>query len=97
MRKKDTMTQGTKTPYDKRCEIVADLWIKYGDEEELKDFMSYNDLGLVLAFSIHEDIVKSTVMAEGYVNETFDLLLEAMETEDTGFETIEQILATKLS
>jgi hypothetical protein len=91
------MTQDTKTPYDKRCEIIADLWIKYGDEDELEDFMSYNDLGLVLAFAIHEDIVKSTVLAEGYINETFDLLLEAMSTEDTGFDTIEQILETKLS
>jgi hypothetical protein len=91
------MTQDTKTPYDKRCEIIADLWIKYGDEDELEDFMSYNDLGLVLAFAVHEDIVKSTVLAEGYINETFDLLLEAMATEDTGFETIEQILESKLS
>lgn len=91
------MTQDTKTPFEKRCEIVADLWIKYGEEPELSDFMSYNDLGLVLGFAIHEEIVKSTVLAEGYINETFDLLLEAMAIEDTGFETIEQILESKLS
>ena len=41
------MTQDTKTPFEKRCEIVADLWIKYGEEPELSDFMSYNDLGLI--------------------------------------------------
>jgi hypothetical protein len=91
------MTQDTKTPYEKRCEIVADLWIKYGDEPELSDFMSYNDLGLVLGFAIHEDIVKSTTLAEAYVNETFDLLLEAMGIDDTGFETVEGLLESKLA
>ena len=87
------MTQDTKTPYNKRCEIISDLWIKYGDEEVLSDFMSYNDLGLALAFAIHEDIVKATTLAEAYVNETFDLLLEAMKLEDKGFEDLDQILS----
>jgi hypothetical protein len=87
------VTQDTKTPYNKRCEIISDLWIKYGDEEVLSDFMSYNDLGLALAFAIHEDIVKTTTLAEAYVNETFDLLLEAMKLEDKGFEDLDQILS----
>ena len=85
------------TPFSKRCEIISDLWIKYGDEPDLDDFVSYNDLGLVLGFAINEDIVKTTKVAEGYVNETFDLFLEAMGLDDTGFETVEQILASKLS
>lgn len=91
------MTQATNTPFSKRCEIISDLWIKYGDEPDLDDFVSYNDLGLVLGFAINEDIVKTTKVAEGYVNETFDLFLEAMGLDDTGFETVEQILASKLS
>ena len=83
------------TSIEKRCEILADLWLQYKDESELSDYMEYNDLGLVLAFSIHEDVVKSTVVAESYINESFDLLLEAMSLEDKGFETLNEIFSIK--
>jgi hypothetical protein len=81
------------TSIEKRCEILGDLWLQYGDQDELSDYMEYNDLGLVLAFSITEDIVKSTVVAEAYINESFDLLLEAMNLEDTGYETLNEIFS----
>jgi hypothetical protein len=68
--------------------------MKYGQEEELSDYMEYNDLGLALAFSIHEDIVKSTNVAEAYINESFELLLESMSIEDKGFDTLEEILSS---
>jgi hypothetical protein len=79
------------TSIEKRCEILSDLWMKYGDEAELSDFMEYNDLGLALAFAIHEDIVKSTVVAEAYINESFDLLLESMSIDDNGYDTLDEI------
>jgi len=81
------------TSIEKRCEILADLWMKYGDESELSDYMEYNDLGLVLAFSIHENIVLNTTIATTYINESFDLLLEAMNLEDRGFETLDEIFS----
>ena len=84
-------TANTKTPYIKKCEILADFWIKYSSEESLQDFFDYNDLGVVLAFSIHEGIVESTTMAEAYVNETFELLLAALEITDTGFEDVDEM------
>lgn len=81
------------TTYSNRCKILSDLWLQYTDEESLQDFFSYNDLGLSLAFAISEGIVESTQLAEGYVNETFDLLLEATGLEDAGFEDLDQIFA----
>lgn len=90
------MTETTNTPYSKRCEILSQMWVKYAQEEALQDFFSYNDLGLVLAFSIHEDIVLSTTMAENYVNETWDLLMEALKIEDTGFTDIDDVFQTGL-
>lgn len=83
----------TNTSFEKRCQILSDLWIQYGDEPELSDFVSYNDLGLALAFAISEDIVKSTTVAESYVNESFDLLLESMKLDDTGFEGLDQVFS----
>ena len=78
---------------DKRCQILSDLWIQYGDEPELSDFVSYNDLGLALAFAISEDIVKSTTVAESYIHESFDLLLESMKLEDTGFQGLDEVFS----
>ena len=92
MRKKERkMTDSIKTPYIKICEILSDFWIKYSSEESLQYFFDYNDLGVVLAFSIHEGIVESTTMAEAYVNETFDLLLAALEITDTGFVDVDDM------
>jgi hypothetical protein len=81
------------TNIEKRCEILGDLWIQYKNEVELSDFIEYNDLGLSLAFSINEDIVKITPIAEGYINESFDLLLESMSLEDTGFDNLNEIFS----
>jgi hypothetical protein len=85
------MTESIKTPYIKRCEILSDFWIKYSSEDSLEDFFEYNDLGVVLAFAIHEGIVESTNMAEAYVNETFDLLLAALKITDIGFVDVDEM------
>lgn len=81
------------TSIEKRCEILGDLWIQYKNEVELSDFMEYNDLGLALAFSINEDIVKITSTATAYINESFDLLLESMSLEDRGFDNLNEIFS----
>jgi hypothetical protein len=81
------------TVIEKRCEILSDLWMQYKDAVELSDFIEYNDLGLSLAFSINEDIVKITPIAESYINESFDLLLEAMGLQDRGFDNLNEIFS----
>jgi len=81
------------TSIEKRCEILSELWIQYKDQPELSDFMEYNDLGLALAFAVHEEIVKITQIAEGYINESFDLLLEAMSIDDIGYNSINDIFS----
>lgn len=34
------------TSFENRCNILSELWIEYRHEEDFKDFVSYNDLGL---------------------------------------------------
>ena len=66
-----------------RCGILGQFWYEFRDDEELKPFIGYNDVGLPLAWFIATGVVTPLPMAEEYVNETFDLFLEAMEvTED---------------
>ena len=82
----------TTTTFSNRCDILAELWMNYRDTEDFQDFVDYNDLGLPLAYAISKEIVISTGNAEMMVDETWELLLGALDTEDTGFETLNEVL-----
>lgn len=86
------MTDTNQTPYAKRAEILGDFWISYKEDPDFTDFVEYNDLGLPLAYAIAKEIAHSTAKAEMFINETFDLLLEALGEEDTGFELLSDLL-----
>ena len=75
-----------------RARILAQLWMDYRDDEEFQDFIEYNDLGLPLAYAISEGIVEKTDLASGFINEAFDILLSALGVEDTGFESLNDLL-----
>lgn len=76
------------TDYATKCEILADVWIEYRDEEAFKELIEYADLGFPLAHAIDNGIVESSEMAEQLINSTFELLLSILKLEDTGFESI---------
>jgi hypothetical protein len=81
------------TSYKEKVSILADLWIEYRNDTNFSDFVEYNDLGLPLAYAIDNAIVESTDMAANFITETFALLLEALDIEeDTGFETLDDLL-----
>jgi hypothetical protein len=80
------------TSYTDKCSILAELWLNYRSDEEFQDFIEYNDLGLPLAYAIANDIVKSTEMAQRFVEETFDLFLASLEVEDEGYEVLDELL-----
>ena len=75
-----------------KCKVLAELWFHYREDDEFKDFIEYNDLGLPLAYAIHNGIVSITNKATKFVDETFDLLLTALEVEDKGYEDLEHLL-----
>jgi hypothetical protein len=72
-----------------KCQILNQVWLDYRFEEEFKDFVDYNDLGLPLASLIYEEIVTATPRAQVYVEETFILLLHALNVEDKDYESLE--------
>jgi hypothetical protein len=67
--------------------------MNYRSEDNLKDFIWYNDIGLPLSYMLSEEIVQSTPEAMKLVDETFDLLLAAVESEDKGFDSLDEILS----
>ncbi len=76
------------TPLEKRAEILGELWMNYKNSEGFEDFMKYNDLGLPLAWAVNHEVVDMNDMVQSYVNETWDVFLEALDVEDTGFESL---------
>lgn len=81
------------TPYLTKCEILGELWLGYKNDKQFADFIEYNDLGLPLSYAIANGIVESKPMAEKYVNETFDLLLDGLGlTDDFAWTDLNQVL-----
>jgi len=80
------------TTFENKALILGQLWIQFKAEDEWVDFFEYNDLGLPLAFAFAEGIVNHTPTLEQYINETWALFLEGLDTEDTGFEDIQDLL-----
>lgn len=90
------MSEQATTPYSNKCAILAELWMGYRSDPDFVDFIEYNDIGLPLAYLIAEDVVKSTTMAEQFIDETWSLFLSALELEDTGFDSLEEMLVSEV-
>ena len=86
------MTDKTETTFDNKCYILSELWMEYRDEPDLEEFVSYNDIGLPLGFLISEQLVTPSDRAKEMVNETFELLLVALEVEDNGYENLSDLM-----
>jgi hypothetical protein len=81
-----------KTSHFNRAEILAGLWINERDNEDLADYMDYNDLGLPLAYALAEGIITTNPKVEEHINDSFNMLLKVLEIEDTGFISYRELL-----
>lgn len=79
--------------FSSKCQILGDLWINYKDENDLKDFIEYNDLGLPLAYCISAGLAVAEPQGELYINESWDLLIESLGIDsETVWESIDDML-----
>lgn len=85
------MKDHSTTPFTKRCEILSDIWLNYRKDKEFQDFVEYNDLGLPLSYLISVDLVTPSEDAKVFIEETWDVLLTALEIEDIGYETVNEM------
>ena len=87
------MSEEQATHYSDKVSILADLWMTYRNEPDFEDFIAYNDISLPLAYCINNGIVTTTPLAETFINESFDLLLGALEIEqDEGYLSLDDLL-----
>lgn len=82
----------TETTFDNKVAILADLWLGYRNDETFTDFIEYNDLGLPLAYALDNGLVVANEKTSAFIDETFALLLDGLEQEDTGFNTLNELL-----
>lgn len=80
------------TTFNSKCIILADLWANYKEDKEFKDFVSFNDIGLPLSYFTAEKLCDPSDEGVRFIDETFDLLLQALDIEDTGFEFLDEVL-----
>jgi hypothetical protein len=80
------------TEFEDICIILSDLWLNYKKEKTFQDFISYNDVGLPLAYFIDSELVDPTELAKQYVRETWDLLLQSLNVKkDIGWKSLEDL------
>ena len=87
------MSETPTNHFFRKCEILGELWLNYRNDEQFQDFIEYNDLGLPLAYAFANEIAKETELAERYVNESYELLAEALGVSGTEpFDSLEDML-----
>lgn len=77
-----------------RISILAELWMNYRDDEQLKDFIEYNDLGLPLAYFLMNELVLPTKQSQVYIDETYDLLIKSLGADDIEYESLDELLGS---
>jgi len=78
--------------FENKITILAELWMNYRDDEDLQDFVEYNDLGLPLAYFLMNEIVLPTSQSELYINETYDLFIASLQVADIEWESLDEVL-----
>ena len=81
-----------KTSFDNRCKILSEFWLSAKTDFLYSEFISANDLGLPLAFSVHNKIIESNPEVSDYINETWDLFLDYLEEKDRGYTALEELM-----
>jgi hypothetical protein len=81
--------------FDNKITILAELWMNYRDDEDLQDFVEYNDLGLPLAYFLMNELVLPTKQAEVYIDETYNLLVASLGVEDIEWTSLDELLSNQ--
>ena len=84
------------TDFTNMCEILGSLYANYKEDEDLKDFIEFNDLGLPLAYFVSEGLAEVSDDGARYITETWQLFLASMDIQDTGWDSLDQIFAAKI-
>jgi hypothetical protein len=81
------------TNFSTKIEILAEIWTDRREDEAFKDFCTFNDLGLPIAYLVNAELVTTHELGNQYIEETFKALLTELGfDEDMGFESLDDML-----
>jgi len=80
------------TDFSKKVEILGQFYINFRDDDELSDFIEFNDIGLPLAYLAEEGLCDINEDGKKYIAETWELFLASFGLQDTGFDSLDEIL-----
>ena len=78
---------------ENKVSILAELWMNYRDDEQLKDFIEYNDLGLPMSYFLMNELVLPTKQSEVYIDETYNLLISSLCAKDIQYDSLDDLLS----
>ena len=81
--------------FENKITILAELWMNYRDDEQLKDFIEYNDLGLPMAYFLMNELVLPTQQSEVYIDETYNLLIASLGVKNIEYESLDELLSAE--
>ena len=81
------------TDFSNICIILAELYSDYKEDPGFVEFISFNDLGLPLAYLEKENLCNVTGEGEKYITETWEIFLASLNLDDQGFESLDEVLA----
>lgn len=65
--------------YALKIAVLSDLYYNYRDQDPYKEFAEYNDIGLPLAYVVHNNLAEIGPEGRVFIEETYDLLCSAMD------------------
>jgi len=80
------------TDFSSQVNILGKLYADYKDEKTFRAFMEFNDIGLPLAYLCAEGLASPSDDGMRYIVETFELFMQTIGVEDTGFENLDDVL-----
>ena len=80
------------TDFSNICDILGELYSQYREDDEFKDFITFNDLGIPIAYMIRESLVTPSKDGSRYIMQTWDLFLKGLSLEDIGFTDLDSVL-----
>jgi hypothetical protein len=76
-----------------KCAILGELSADYEEDENFREFIEFNNLGLPLAYMISADLCVLTSDGEKYIDQTWKLFLDFLNLEDEDFESLDEVLS----
>jgi hypothetical protein len=72
--------------------VLGQLWLEFREDEDFKEFVEYNDIGLPLGYFVAEGLIKETTdLGETYVLETFDMLISLLKISEEEVDRLDEI------